>query len=146
MRIFYTISLFSFLLLATPILHAQGAEKTLVKSFNIEGNQVVELQLDGNVEVQEWNNSIMRIQMSITLPNGSNAMLKSLIQAGRYNLKGKSATQDYQVSAPNLQKKITVGGQQLNEQLTFLVYAPADVIVKLSNSTTANALNSAESF
>ncbi|MFK7933626.1 MAG: hypothetical protein AB8G22_08950 [Saprospiraceae bacterium] len=146
MRNYTTISLFSLFILSAILLPAQSAEKTLVKSFNLDGNQLVELFLAGDVEVQEWNNPILRIQMSLSLPNGNNAMLKSLIQGGRYNLKGESTAEEYEIKSPNLQKKITVGGQELHEKVSYLVYAPTNVIIKLADSTTANALNSKESF
>ena len=145
MKFIYTLILFVSLL-STSAGQNPGAAKTLVKSFNLLNNQIVELQLDGDVTVQEWSNPTMRIQISVTLPDGSDAMLKSLVQAGRYNLKGATSTATYRVTAPNLQKEITIGGQPLRERLAFLVYAPAEVMVKLADSTTADVLNSAESF
>lgn len=133
----YKVVALSFLLFGTTFLSAQGVEKILVKSFNLQGNKVVSLKLDGNVEVQEWNNPIMRVQMNISLPTGSNAMLKSLIQAGRYNLKSKTTDENYLVYAPSMQKEVTIRGEKLQEQLSFVVYAPADVIIKLEDTTTA---------
>lgn len=135
----YKVVTFSFLLLGATFLSAQGVEKVLVKSFNLQGNKVVSLNLDGNVEVQEWNNPIMRVQMNVTLPTGNNAMLKSLIQAGRYNLKSKMIEESYQVYAPGMQKEVTIRGEKLQEQLSFVVYAPSDVVIKLEDTTTATA-------
>ena len=41
-------------------------EKTLVKTFNLQGNTSVALDFNGNVEVQEWGESTLRVHMNIT--------------------------------------------------------------------------------
>lgn len=120
-----------FLLCTALMCFGQQTEKILVKSFNLEGNQVVLLDLAGNVEVQSWNNDILRIQMTISLETGSDAMLKSLIQAGRYNLKSHIDEEAYNVLTPGMDKQITVRGKELKESLSFVVYAPENVLVKL---------------
>ncbi len=127
----------SFLLLAT-VSHGQQAEKTLVKSFNLKGNQVVLLDLDGNVEVKEWNNELMRVQITVALQNGTEAMLKSLVQAGRYNLDSDDSTGEYKVLAPGLQRKVTVRGNELAENISYTIFAPSKVAVKLKNEASTN--------
>lgn len=146
MKYLPVLSLISLLMCTTALSLAQSTEKTLVKSFNLKGNQVVELKLSGDIAVQEWNNDILRIQMVINLPNGNNAMLKSLIQAGRYSLKGVDTEEYYRVDAPNLQKKISVRGQELREHISYIVYAPTNVSVKITDTSTAALLTLPESF
>ena len=75
------------LVFVSSMTYGQQVEKTLVKSFNLEGNQQVALQMDGPIEVRTWNNNFLRVQMQVTLREGSEALLKSLVQAGRYNLR-----------------------------------------------------------
>jgi len=120
----------TFALLCT--LNAQNvAEKTLVKSFNLKGSQVVMLDLDGDIDVQEWNNDIMRIQITIAIPNGNDAMLKSLIRAGRSNLQSKDGEEDaFLVYAPALDREIKLNGNPLKEELTYQIFAPSNVVIK----------------
>lgn len=109
-------------------------EKTLVKSFNLKGSQVVVLDLDGMVEVKSWKNGIMRVQMTIELESGSNAMLKSLIKAGRYNLANKAGNDgDFFVHAPARAKEISISGKPLKDHVSYIVYAPENVTVKLAD-------------
>lgn len=128
------------LLLATTItsLHGQQSEKTLVKSFNLKGNQFVLLDLDGNVEVKEWTNGLMQVQITVGLQNGTDAMLKSLVQAGRYNLKGDDSTGEFKVVAPGLQRKVTVRGNELEESISYTVFAPKDVNIRISNEASTS--------
>ena len=67
----------------------QSASRTLVKSFNLQGMNQIVLELDGDVEIKEWNNASMRIQMLIELEDGSNSVLHSLITSHRYDLKSR---------------------------------------------------------
>ncbi|MEM1322229.1 MAG: hypothetical protein AAGG75_18350 [Bacteroidota bacterium] len=118
------------------------AEKTLVKSFNLKGKQVVVLDLEGDIEVQEWNNDIMRIQMTIGLPNGSESMLKSLIRAGRYNLQSKVGDEDaYMVHAPGLNREVKIRGQLLKEHVGYIVYAPSGVLVKQAGDASTSSVS-----
>ena len=119
-------------------LHGQQAEKTLVKSFNLKGNQFVLLDLDGNVEVKEWNNGLMRVQITVALENGTEAMLKSLVQAGRYNLKGDDTSGEFKVVAPGLQRKVTVRGHELVENISYTIFAPEKVNVRLNNQASTS--------
>ena len=133
MRIRYYIFALTFSLVCTATAVAQQAEKILVKSFNLHGNQVVELNLDGPVEVKTWDSDLMRIQMTVAISNGSEAMLKSLLTAGRYNLISSEEEAHYEVSAPNLQREVMLRGNPLVEKISYLVFAPKDVVVKLAN-------------
>jgi hypothetical protein len=116
------------LLLAVAPTMAQQSEKTLVKSFNLDGQSAVMLDLQGSVEVTTWNEPQMRIQMTITLQNGSETMLKSLVTAGRYNLDAKEKDGIYSIVAPGLERQIKLNsGQSLGENVTFAVWAPKGV-------------------
>ena len=81
--------LVALLLLAGASLFAQTIEKTFVRSFNLMGAQETTLRMDVPIEVKTWGQSIARIQMTVGLQNGTESMLRSLAQAGRYNLKGQ---------------------------------------------------------
>lgn len=130
-------TIFSFLLIAGSAF-GQQAEKTLVKSFNIDGEQEVILDLPGEVEVKHWNNKVMRVQMTISLGNGSVPMLKSLISAGRYNLDTKTDESNYTVYAPNIAREIKLRGEPLKEKIAYTVFSPEHVTITLSNNASAS--------
>jgi hypothetical protein len=121
------------LLLSLTISYGQQAEKTFVKSFNLKGAQVVLLDLDGKIEVKEWsNNNLMRVQINVGLENGTEAMLKSLVQAGRYNLNSNDETGEYKVFAPGLARQVKFRGQELLENISYTVFAPENVTIRLN--------------
>ncbi|MBK8567497.1 MAG: hypothetical protein IPN76_30315 [Saprospiraceae bacterium] len=121
--------LLTLLLTVVPAV-AQQSEKNLVKSFNLDGQSAVLLDLEGKVELTTWSEPQMRIQMTITLQNGSETMLKSLVTAGRYNLDAKDKDGIFSIVAPGLERQIKLAsGQSLGENVTFTVWAPKGVEV-----------------
>ncbi|MFT5168362.1 MAG: hypothetical protein ACI8P3_003605 [Saprospiraceae bacterium] len=131
------------LLLMTTVSYSQSqVEKTLVKSFNLKGNNVVVLDLTGELEIKEWKNDIMRIQMTIRLDEGTNSMLKSLIQNGRYNLVATDGADDFKIFAPSMNKEIKVHGKVLKENIVYTVFAPENVTVKMAGEASTNASTS----
>lgn len=132
-----TITTTMLMLLMTTISFGQNAEKILVKAFNLQGNNAVVLNLDGNTEVETWNENYVRVQMTIGLENGSEGMLKSLIKVGRYNLTGTDGAKGFEITMPNIAKKVSVGGQELTEKFSYIVYAPQKVTVENLNEASA---------
>lgn len=132
-------AILSFLFLSSAAF-GQQAEKTLVKSFNVDNEQQVTLDLPGQVEVKHWNNKVMRVQMTITLENGSVPMLKSLITAGRYNLTSEMIEGNYTILAPNFAREIKLRGAPLKEKVSYIVYSPENVHIQLTGeaSTSTN--------
>ena len=136
-----TLKIFTILFLVTIVTttsFAQNTERTLVKSFNLKGKDMVMMNVNGDVEVKEWNQDIMRIEVSINLTNGTSSMLKSLIRAKRYNLTSVVNGDALEIQMPSLKRKVKVSGKELTEKITYTVFAPADVQVKLSDETSAS--------
>ena len=78
----------------------------------------------------------MRVQMTISLDNGSVPMLKSLISAVRYNL--DAITEDgYIVYAPNMAREIILRGEPLKEKVAYTIFSPENVTITLNNDTSA---------
>ncbi|MCI4650725.1 hypothetical protein [Phaeodactylibacter sp.] len=123
----YNSTLTILLLFATTTLIGQQVEKTLVKSFNLGGLQTVSLNVEAPVEVVDWDQPFMRVQMHIELDRGSEALLKSLVRAGRYNLTADEAEGTYSIVAPNLGREIKIGGQPLNDRISFVIKKPRSV-------------------
>lgn len=124
------------LLLLATISFGQNVEKTLVKSFNLKGNDIVQIEFNGPTELKTWDNDILRIQMTISLENGSEAMLKSLVQIGRYNLKGNETDTAFAIDIPGLLREVKVRGNVLEEHVNFTVFAPKNVTVQLPETIT----------
>ena len=128
------------LLLMTAVgLFAQTVEKTFVRSFNLQGAQELALQLNGAVEVQTWSQTTTRVQMTVGLERGSETMLRSLAQAGRYNLKGQMEEGKYLVSVPGLEREVKVNGQSIGELINYVVFVPENVHVVVEDTTAAAA-------
>jgi hypothetical protein len=137
--ILHTISQVFLLLFVLFAAHGQPVEKTLVKSFNLEGKTAVAWQVPGPVEVQTWNQNYLRVQMQITLDNGNEAIFKSLVQAGRYNLRMELADERGTISAPAMAREVQIGGQPLGERVSFLIYAPDNLLIELPEQTKEGA-------
>ncbi len=134
----FTLLLPLLLTVATSI--AQQAEKTLVKSFNLNGQTSIFLDLEGDIDITLWSEPVMRIQMTVTLQNGNENMLKSLVTAGRYNLNTKEDNGSFSIIAPGLERKIKLSsGQTLGEQISYQVFAPKDITIT-TRSTDATGL------
>ena len=117
----------------------QGAEKVLVKSFNLDGSQLVQLDIQGDVEVREWSNNYLRVQMTVQIENGTEALLKSLVRAGRYNLYAQSTDGACRIGSPGLVKQVRIGEEALKEHLSYVVYSPANVEIEQSGNEAATS-------
>lgn len=119
------------LLLFSIPLSGQEVQKTLVRAFDVGGASELSLDLDGPVVVQTWSNSMVRVQMQITLSNVTGNMLQSLITSGRYNLKGAPEGNNFVISAPAMRKTVRVGDAELAERVSYTVFVPekASVII-----------------
>ncbi len=111
------------------LIAAQGSEKTLVKSFNAEACSALVVSVDVPVTHQVWERETIRAQMTIRLENGSEAVLKSLIIAGRYRLEMEAGEEQCRLVAPELDRPIFIGSQPLAETLSIVIFAPEEVSV-----------------
>lgn len=123
----YTYTVTILLLFATTSLIGQQAEKTLVKSFNLNGLQTVALDVDAPVEVTEWDQPFVRVQMHIELERGSESLLKSLVRTGRYSLISRQEGDTFKIVAPNLEREVKISGHLLNDRISFVIKKPGNV-------------------
>lgn len=80
----------------------------------------------------------MRVHVTIGIETGSDAMLKSLVTAGRYNLKSTETIEGVKIDSPGLARTITVRGVELKENISYVVYKPEDVTLRLKNEASSN--------
>ncbi|MEY4936863.1 MAG: hypothetical protein RIS64_3222 [Bacteroidota bacterium] len=111
--------------------HATTAqtEKTFAKSFHPQGRQTVVLNLADKVEVREWDNPMVRIQIKITLSNSGEGLLKALVETGRYHLATAFDEQNVTVTAPRMNVPVQLTGGS-KEIISYLVFAPRGILVK----------------
>ena len=118
------------------ILPNPTTEKTLVKTFNIKDNTFIILNFDGNIEVKEWAETTVRVHANVALVNGNVNMLKYLVSEGRYNLSLENINSGVQISSPGRNQDVVINksGDILNEKITYTVFVPRGVKVKVINN------------
>lgn len=119
---------------------AQIAEKTLVKSFNLQGHDQVVLNLDGPVDVQSWDSKTVRVQMSISLKNRSESFLKAMLLAGRYNLESTNEEDALVIYQPGMERAVQLKSGELEETMNFMVFAPENVHVEVNSEASSSSL------
>jgi hypothetical protein len=122
------------ILLAFPLLAvAQTTGKTFNKSFNADSKGVLRLDLPGSIDLKIWDNPTIRFEINVSVPAGNNAMLNELANVGRYNLVSKSIDEAdaLVISAPNMQKKITIKGTPFREDVTYTVFVPKNMKIEM---------------
>ena len=128
-KIIYSLVL-SLLLVSINLTGQAHIERTLVKGFNLEGNNTVLIDVAENSEViiNDWNQDQMRVIMTVSLTNGSDMMLKSLVKVGRYNLDSSNEPDFFRVFLPALERKVKLrNGGVLVENIDFEVFKPSNV-------------------
>ncbi len=123
---------------------AQQAQKTLLKTFNVNGHQQVVLDFDGSaVEVEKWNQPTVRVQIQITYTNANVHIMKYLITKGRYDLKSASTADGFEISSPNTNKEVKINkeGTVLVETVTYKVFVPENMSVIVSDESQASVIN-----
>ena len=131
------------LLLLSSIAIGQ-AERTFVKSFNLQGRQTVILNLGENIQVNVWESELMRVQMTVSTLSINDGMLKSIAESGRYMLKNEMTAQAFVVTVPSAQRSIKINGNDLKETITYTVYVPKNITVLKNtdpNSTIVAKMN-----
>lgn len=114
----------------------QTAGKTFYKAFYADGNTALKLELPGIVDIKEWDNPVVRVEINVVLPAGKAAMLNELASVGRYNLSNQAENGVMSIQATNLQKQLRVKGEELKEIVSFVVYVPAGMKVDMLPSST----------
>lgn len=135
-----------YFLIATSFVVAQNVEKTLVKSFNLKGAEAIYLNVEGDVDVVQWDNKYLRVQMTIELKNSNNQILKSLISARRYNLEANYTDAGVSIAVPGLEKNVMIKGVKLNEYISYTIMAPRNTTVTIENGQLSVTKNEKEAL
>ena len=125
--------------LAVSISAQTTVEKTFTKAFNTDGKGTLRLELPGTVDLKIWDNPSIRFEISVSLPAGNGPMLNELANIGRYNLVSKADGDALVISAPNLQKQLKLKGQELKENITYVVLVPKNMEIAVTPGAQALA-------
>jgi hypothetical protein len=95
-----------------------------VKTLNPDNCPNVQIDIKNKgIESAPWDEGTIRVELVIKA-NVPDAILAQLVKAGRYSIGGGKEGETYIVSAPNLAKTITIGGKDLEEEISIIVQTP----------------------
>ncbi|MCK6690914.1 MAG: hypothetical protein L6Q97_02300 [Thermoanaerobaculia bacterium] len=114
---------------------AQTTEKTFTKAFNTEGKTRIKLDLPGTIDLKVWNNPTIRMEIIVSLPSGNVSMLDQLANVGRYNLSAQTTDESLIITAPNLAKVVRVKGEEIKENVSYIIFVPKDLQVEMHSPT-----------
>lgn len=110
----------------------QMVEKKLVKPIDLQGKEILKVDLSGMVATEVWSNDHAQIKINVKAYGINNQMLNALVSAGRYNINIDNDIDDIGISSPNLDKSITVRGKRLKDEVSYTVFVPSNVSVLLA--------------
>lgn len=105
-------------------------QKNIVKSFQYSGSQVLTLAVEGEVEIEEWDEKIVRLVTTIDAVNFNEQTLKALTEAGRYTAASKNVDDAMILTMLKAQKKLEIRGTIIEEKYTFKIFVPRGVTVE----------------
>lgn len=113
----------AFLLFAN-LIFAQDQGKTLVKTMDPQGTTAIDFKFrNKGIEPKIWNEGFIRVELEITA-NFPEAVLAQLVKAGRYTLASTIEGEIFKITAPNLDKAVTIGGKDLDDHVTINIQTP----------------------
>ncbi len=113
---------FVFALLILTNAFAQ-VQKSLVKSFNLNGATTVVYDLKGEVQLKVAENAALRLQTDIDLKNGNINLFQAFLAKKRYDVQVNNQNGVFTLTAPD-RESIKIGGQDLQEVVTYILYVP----------------------
>lgn len=107
--------------------------RTFVQTFAAGAADVVHIVLPGTIEVTRWSNSTIRVLAEIELPGRNDAMLRALVQSGRYQLRYEVTGTAARLGSAMLENPAIINGHTLREKITFRIMIPEwmDVLPKI---------------
>jgi len=104
------------------------SEKTLIRSFNVNVNEVV-FPLECKKSVSTWDKTYVRVELSVKT-NLRYEILDVLAKNGRYNFESQVNNQILIITLPNLKEKIKIGDLELLENFEIKIWLPNETTIK----------------
>jgi hypothetical protein len=105
-------------------------QKNIVKSYQHNGAQVITLAVEGEIEIAEWDEKIVRLVTTIDAINFNEPTLKALTEAGRYTATSKNVDGALILTMLKAQKELEIRGTVIEEKYTFKIFVPRGVTVE----------------
>lgn len=105
-------------------------QKNIVKSYPMHGAQLIQLAADGMVEVEEWDEKIVRLVTTVDAVNFNAATLKALAEAGRYTCTAKEHDGALILTMLKAQKELTIRGTTIEEKYQFKIFIPRGTTIE----------------
>lgn len=113
------------LLTASATFAQKQSDKTLVKTMDPKGTSSVNFDFrNKGVEFASWDEEFIRVELEVTA-NFPEAVLGQLVKAGRYTLSSEIEGESFTIKAKNLEKSVSIGGTDLDDQVRVFIKAPA---------------------
>jgi hypothetical protein len=106
---------------------------TLVSSKNIKDAGELVVDFDGEIITDTWNkDALVRIVMEIKSDDMTKEVVKYLVSEGRFFIKTKHLDDgSVALFMPNIKKEIYINGSRLSEDITFQLFVPENVLVRV---------------
>lgn len=122
-RIIFIFGLFCFSLQIS----AQATKTTFEQVIALSEEQTFSINLPGQVEIQRWDGSEIKVEAVVTSSNGSTHILKHLHRSGRYEVvlfieNGHASLSQKAAKRQVIKNK----GEVMDEQVSYIVYLPAN--------------------
>jgi len=116
---------FALLLAANTTFAQQKSDKTLVKTMDPKGTSSVNFDFrNKGMEFATWDEAFIRVELEVTA-NFPEAVLGQLVKAGRYTLSSEIDGESFRIKAVNLDKAVSIGGIDLDDQVRIFIKGPA---------------------
>ena len=112
------------LLALLPVLTWGQAQRSVVKAFNPLGQRTLVLDLPGEVAILPAPGDLIQIEAEVRISNTTDAVLKALIHAMRYELSAERDTHALLIRPVRDLVPVTVRGVVLDESVRYTVYLP----------------------
>lgn len=111
-------------ILFSVVLFSQ-ASKSFFQSFSFNQGTSISLELYGDVVVQKWDQSYVRVEASVTLENATAYALDNLQSAGRYKLLSTNDGINLHIYNIPTQYRIKISGTELIEKISYKILVPS---------------------
>jgi hypothetical protein len=112
-------------LLTCNLFAQNGKSRTMVTSLDYHAENTVLFDLNGKVDIKEWEKNYIRVVASITTNLQNEGTLDVIAGSDRYFVDTREDRfQRVTITNPYMDKIITINGKPLREQIQYEVYVP----------------------
>ena len=106
---------------------------TLVSSKNIKDAGELVVDFDGEIITDTWNkDDLVRIVMEIKSDDMTKEVVKYLVSEGRFLIKTRQLDDgSVTLFMPNIKKEIYINGRRLSEDISYQLFVPENVLVRV---------------